>query len=143
MRGGGEHEELLRPGMESGLHCIWILFASDRRPPLQYCREACFIRISHPPAVVWGTQTALMQACRYGHWEVAQTLLLYKANVRISFSAPRLFSPAVRVQNSARHQSISALTGPLFQGFCSALVSTTVSCAPRSALQSRQSDPCA
>ncbi|BBN15809.1 E3 ubiquitin-protein ligase XBAT32/33 [Marchantia polymorpha subsp. ruderalis] len=26
-------------------------------------------------------QTALMQACRYGHWEVAQTLLLYKANV--------------------------------------------------------------
>ncbi|CAM6104476.1 unnamed protein product [Calypogeia fissa] len=26
-------------------------------------------------------QTALMQACRYGHWEVAQTLLLFKANV--------------------------------------------------------------
>lgn len=26
-------------------------------------------------------QTALMQACRYGHWEVVQTLLLYKANV--------------------------------------------------------------
>jgi hypothetical protein len=22
-----------------------------------------------------------MQACRYGHWEVVQTLLLYKANV--------------------------------------------------------------
>ncbi|KAL7003322.1 E3 ubiquitin-protein ligase xbat33 [Sarracenia purpurea var. burkii] len=26
-------------------------------------------------------QTALMQACRYGHWEVAQTLLLFKCNV--------------------------------------------------------------
>lgn len=26
-------------------------------------------------------QTALMQACRYGHWEVVQTLLLYRANV--------------------------------------------------------------
>ncbi|KAI5073036.1 hypothetical protein GOP47_0011049 [Adiantum capillus-veneris] len=26
-------------------------------------------------------QTALMQACRYGHWEVVQTLLLYKGNV--------------------------------------------------------------
>jgi E3 ubiquitin-protein ligase XBAT32/33 len=26
-------------------------------------------------------QTALMQACRYGHWEVVQTLLLYKCNV--------------------------------------------------------------
>ncbi|CAK9276542.1 unnamed protein product [Sphagnum jensenii] len=26
-------------------------------------------------------QTALMQACRYGHWEVVQSLLLYKANV--------------------------------------------------------------
>lgn len=26
-------------------------------------------------------QTALMQACRHGHWEVAQTLLLYRCNV--------------------------------------------------------------
>lgn len=26
-------------------------------------------------------QTALMQACQYGHWEVVQTLILYKANV--------------------------------------------------------------
>uniref|UniRef100_A0A0D6QYF7 RING-type E3 ubiquitin transferase n=1 Tax=Araucaria cunninghamii TaxID=56994 RepID=A0A0D6QYF7_ARACU len=26
-------------------------------------------------------QTALMQACRYGHWEVVQTLLLFKGNV--------------------------------------------------------------
>lgn len=26
-------------------------------------------------------QTALMQACRYGHWEVVQTLLLHRANV--------------------------------------------------------------
>ncbi|XP_010255493.1 PREDICTED: E3 ubiquitin-protein ligase XBAT33-like isoform X2 [Nelumbo nucifera] len=26
-------------------------------------------------------QTALMQACRYGHWEVVQTLLLYRSNV--------------------------------------------------------------
>ncbi|XP_006845489.2 probable E3 ubiquitin-protein ligase XBOS32 isoform X1 [Amborella trichopoda] len=26
-------------------------------------------------------QTALMQACRYGHWEVVQTLVLFKANV--------------------------------------------------------------
>lgn len=26
-------------------------------------------------------QTALMQACRYGHWEVVQTLLIYKGNV--------------------------------------------------------------
>ncbi|KAK1306004.1 E3 ubiquitin-protein ligase XBAT33 [Acorus calamus] len=26
-------------------------------------------------------QTPLMQACRYGHWEVVQTLLLYKSNV--------------------------------------------------------------
>ncbi|KAJ7541014.1 hypothetical protein O6H91_10G041300 [Diphasiastrum complanatum] len=26
-------------------------------------------------------QTALMQSCRYGHWEVVQTLILFKANV--------------------------------------------------------------
>ena len=26
-------------------------------------------------------QTALMQACQYGHWEVVQTLVLFKANV--------------------------------------------------------------
>ncbi|XP_043687474.1 E3 ubiquitin-protein ligase XBAT33-like [Telopea speciosissima] len=26
-------------------------------------------------------QTALMQACRYGHWEVLQTLLLFRSNV--------------------------------------------------------------
>ncbi|KAG0462268.1 hypothetical protein HPP92_020744 [Vanilla planifolia] len=26
-------------------------------------------------------QTALMQACRHGHWEVVQTLLLYRCNV--------------------------------------------------------------
>ncbi|XP_042512880.1 E3 ubiquitin-protein ligase XBAT33-like isoform X1 [Macadamia integrifolia] len=26
-------------------------------------------------------QTALMQACRYGHWEVVQTLLLFRSNV--------------------------------------------------------------
>ncbi|XP_057798567.1 E3 ubiquitin-protein ligase XBAT33-like isoform X1 [Salvia miltiorrhiza] len=26
-------------------------------------------------------QTALMQACRYGHWEVVQTLILFKCNV--------------------------------------------------------------
>ena len=27
-------------------------------------------------------QTALMQACQYGHWEVVQILMLFKANVR-------------------------------------------------------------
>ncbi|XP_039135841.1 E3 ubiquitin-protein ligase XBAT33-like [Dioscorea cayenensis subsp. rotundata] len=27
------------------------------------------------------SETALMQACRYGHWEVVQTLLLYRSNV--------------------------------------------------------------
>ncbi|XP_050920256.1 E3 ubiquitin-protein ligase XBAT33 [Lathyrus oleraceus] len=26
-------------------------------------------------------QTALMQACRHGHWEVVQTLMLYRCNV--------------------------------------------------------------
>ncbi|CAI9098650.1 OLC1v1035332C1 [Oldenlandia corymbosa var. corymbosa] len=26
-------------------------------------------------------QTALMQACQYGHWEVVQTLIIYKANI--------------------------------------------------------------
>ncbi|GMP36260.1 hypothetical protein CsSME_00008444 [Camellia sinensis var. sinensis] len=26
-------------------------------------------------------QTALMQACQYGHWEVVQTLVLFKANI--------------------------------------------------------------
>ncbi|KAF3339224.1 putative E3 ubiquitin-protein ligase XBOS32 isoform X2 [Carex littledalei] len=26
-------------------------------------------------------ETALMQACQYGHWEVVQTLILYKANI--------------------------------------------------------------
>ncbi|CAL9110879.1 unnamed protein product [Musa textilis] len=26
-------------------------------------------------------QTALMQACQYGHWEVVQTLMLFKANI--------------------------------------------------------------
>jgi E3 ubiquitin-protein ligase XBAT32/33 len=26
-------------------------------------------------------QTALMQACRFGHWEVVQTLLLFRCNV--------------------------------------------------------------
>jgi hypothetical protein len=30
-------------------------------------------------------QTALMQACQYGHWEVVQTLILYKANVSLLF----------------------------------------------------------
>lgn len=28
-------------------------------------------------------QTALMQACQYGHWEVVLTLVLFKANVRL------------------------------------------------------------
>jgi ankyrin repeat protein len=27
-------------------------------------------------------QTALMQACQHGHWEVVQTLIIFKANVR-------------------------------------------------------------
>ncbi|KAK6944281.1 Ankyrin repeat, partial [Dillenia turbinata] len=27
-------------------------------------------------------QTALMQACQYGHWEVVQTLILFKANIQ-------------------------------------------------------------
>ena len=32
-------------------------------------------------------QTALMKACQYGHWEVVQTLMLFKANVScFSFS---------------------------------------------------------
>ena len=31
-------------------------------------------------------QTALMQACRYGHWEVVQTLLLFRCNVSMSTS---------------------------------------------------------
>lgn len=26
-------------------------------------------------------QTALMQACRFGHWEVVQTLLVFRCNV--------------------------------------------------------------
>jgi len=26
-------------------------------------------------------QTALMQACQYGHWEVVQTLVVFGANV--------------------------------------------------------------
>ncbi|KAI4380135.1 hypothetical protein MLD38_006358 [Melastoma candidum] len=26
-------------------------------------------------------QTALMQACQYGHWEVVQTLILFKTNI--------------------------------------------------------------
>ena len=30
-------------------------------------------------------QTALMQACRYGHWEVVQTLLLFRCNVSLKF----------------------------------------------------------
>jgi len=29
-------------------------------------------------------KTALMQACRYGHWEVVQTLLLFRCNVSMS-----------------------------------------------------------
>ncbi|KAI6680580.1 hypothetical protein NL676_034461 [Syzygium grande] len=29
-------------------------------------------------------QTALMQACQYGHWEVVQTLILFKANIHRS-----------------------------------------------------------
>lgn len=32
-----------------------------------------------------GEQTALMQACQYGHWEVVQTLIIYKANVMQCF----------------------------------------------------------
>jgi hypothetical protein len=32
-------------------------------------------------------KTALMQACRYGHWEVVQTLLLFRCNVsKFNFS---------------------------------------------------------
>ncbi|QHO34866.1 E3 ubiquitin-protein ligase [Arachis hypogaea] len=30
------------------------------------------------------SQTALMQACRYCHWEVVQTLLLFRCNVRLA-----------------------------------------------------------
>lgn len=30
-------------------------------------------------------QTALMEACRYGHWEVVQTLLLYRANILLTW----------------------------------------------------------
>lgn len=29
----------------------------------------------------FGQQTALMQACQHGHWEVVQTLILFRANV--------------------------------------------------------------
>lgn len=28
-------------------------------------------------------QTALMQACQYGHWEVVQTLVVFQANVHV------------------------------------------------------------
>ncbi|CAA2981573.1 E3 ubiquitin- ligase XBAT33 [Olea europaea subsp. europaea] len=31
--------------------------------------------------IIMGDRTALMQACRYGHWEVVQTLLLFRCNV--------------------------------------------------------------
>jgi hypothetical protein len=30
-------------------------------------------------------KTALMQACRYGHWEVVQTLLLFRCNVSLVY----------------------------------------------------------
>jgi hypothetical protein len=32
-------------------------------------------------SLIWILKTALMQACRYGHWEVVQTLLLFRCNV--------------------------------------------------------------
>lgn len=37
-------------------------------------------------------QTALMQACQYGHWEVVQTLVLYQVNVTFfSLFCPSFF----------------------------------------------------
>jgi hypothetical protein len=33
-------------------------------------------------------KTALMQACRSGHWEVVQTLLAFRCNVRSSAEEP-------------------------------------------------------
>lgn len=30
-------------------------------------------------------QTALMQACQHGHWEVVQILVVFGANVRLLF----------------------------------------------------------
>lgn len=31
-------------------------------------------------------QTALMQACQHGHWEVVQILVIFGANVRLLYS---------------------------------------------------------
>ena len=35
--------------------------------------------------ILFDGQTALMQACQHGHWEVVQTLILSKANVSDCF----------------------------------------------------------
>lgn len=37
-------------------------------------------------------QTALMQACQHGHWEVVLILILFKANVRLLLSSNLLCS---------------------------------------------------
>ncbi|XP_010423234.1 PREDICTED: E3 ubiquitin-protein ligase XBAT33-like [Camelina sativa] len=48
-------------------------------------------------------QTALMQACRYGHWEVVQTLLLFRCNVtRADYLAGRTALHFAAVNGHAR-----------------------------------------
>jgi hypothetical protein len=38
-------------------------------------------------------QTALMQACRFGHWEVVQTLLVFRCNVSECSTVPLTMLP--------------------------------------------------
>ncbi|KAL2484897.1 E3 ubiquitin-protein ligase XBAT33-like [Abeliophyllum distichum] len=40
-----------------------------------------FSRYADILVILMGDRTALMQACRYGHWEIVQTLLLFRCNV--------------------------------------------------------------
>ncbi|KAH7845644.1 hypothetical protein Vadar_004332 [Vaccinium darrowii] len=49
-------------------------------------------------------QTALVQACQYGHWEVVQTLILFKANFLLALID---FVLSIIVCNSALHEIIN------------------------------------
>jgi hypothetical protein len=51
----------------------------------------------------WWMKTALMHACRHGHWEVVQMLLLFRCNVwycSVAFLVSSIFSDTWKVLTS-------------------------------------------
>lgn len=72
---------------EACIECAFCNKQSDQWIWCQFNRSMItWSFISYTNLIIWfalilDLKTALMQACRYGHWEVAQTLLLFRCNV--------------------------------------------------------------